>query len=129
MNFLLDTSTFLWYVSAHPELSPQANTIIGDPINNVHVSLVSIWELAIKFRIGKLELTPRPLSAWLDKHLAANNFRLLEINLPHLVRYAELPLRHRDPFDGLLIAQSLVENIPVITNDVAFDAYPVQRVW
>lgn len=129
MNYLLDTSTFLWYVSAHTELSHQAKTIIGDPGKNVFLSLVSIWELAIKFRIGKLELTPAPLSAWLDKHLAANSFRLLEIKMSHLVRYAELPPLHRDPFDGLLVAQSLAENIPVITSDAAFDQYPIERIW
>ena len=129
MNYLLDTSTFLWYVSVHTELSPQAKAIIGDPGNNVFLSLVSIWELAIKFRIGKLELTPAPLSVWLNKHLAANSFRLLDIKLSHLVRYAELPPHHRDPFDGLLVAQSQVENIPVITNDAAFDHYPIERIW
>ena len=129
MNYLLDASTFLWYVSAHTQLSGQAKSIIGNPVYNVHLSLASIWELAIKFRIGKLELAPDPLSVWLDKHLAANSFRLLEIKVSHLIRYAELPLRHRDPFDGLLVAQSLVENIPVITNDAAFDQYPIERIW
>lgn len=85
--------------------------------------------MAIKFRIGKLEVMPEPLSAWLDKHLACNSFRLLEIKVSHLVRYADLPLRHRDPFDGLLIARSLAENLSIISNDRAFDAYQVQRVW
>lgn len=129
MNYLLDTSAFLWYVAAPAELGAQAKTIIGDPGNSVYLSLVSIWELAIKLRIGKLELTPAPLSVWLDKHLAENSFRLLEIKVSHLVRYAALPPLHRDPFDGLLIAQSMVENIPVITSDGAFDQYPVARVW
>ena len=129
MNYLLDTSAFLWYVSAQAELSPQARSIIGDSRNNIYLSYVSIWELAIKFRIGKLELMPASLTAWLDTQLAANTFRLLDIKVSHLLQYADLPLVHRDPFDGLLIAQSLVENIPVITSDAAFDQYAIQRLW
>ena len=129
MNYLLDTSTFLWYVSAQAELSPQAKSIIGDSRNNIYLSIVSIWEVAIKFRVGKLQLTPDSLTAWLEIQLAANSFRLLEIKVSHLLRFADLPLVHRDPFDGLLIAQSQVENIPVITSDAAFDSYEIQRVW
>ena len=129
MNYLLDTSTFLWYVSAQSELSPYARSIVGDSRNNIYLSFVSIWELAIKFRVGKLELIPNSLTDWLQIQLAANTFRLLEIKVSHLLRYADLPLVHRDPFDGLLIAQSQVENIPVITSDAAFDQYPIQRVW
>ena len=129
MNYLLDTSTFLWFVSAQTELSAHARTIIETPGNNVYLSLVSIWELAVKFRIGKLKLTSDSLARWLDDHLAANSFRLLDIKVSHCLQYATLPLTHRDPFDGLLIAQSQVENIPVITSDAAFDRYPIQRVW
>ena len=69
------------------------------------------------------------LSHWLDIHFAANSFRHLEIKVSHLMQYADLPLSHRDPFDGLLIAQSQVEDIPVITGDAAFDSYDIQRVW
>ncbi len=129
MNYLLDTSTFLWYVSAQTELSPQARSIIGSSSNNVYLSFVSIWELAVKFRVGKLQLTPDSLTDWLDIHLAANSFRLLEIKVLHLLQFADLPLVHRDPFDGLLIAQSQVENIPVITSDAAFDDHSIQRIW
>ncbi len=129
MNCLLDTSTFLWYVSAQTELSPQARSIIGDSRNSVYLSFVSIWELSIKYRIGKLELAADSLSDWLDSHRETNSFRLLEIKVTHLLQYADLPLVHRDPFDGLLIAQSQVENIPVITSDSTFDQYAIQRVW
>ena len=129
MNCLLDTSAFLWYVSAHKDLSTQAKTIIADSNNSVYLSLASIWEIAIKFRAGKLELVPPPFSVWIDHELASNSFRLLDINVLHLKRVAELPLNHRDPFDRLLIAQSQVEDMPVITNDAAFDSYAVQRLW
>lgn len=129
MNCLLDTSAFLWYVSAHKDLSSQAKTIIADSNNSVYLSLASIWEIAIKFRAGKLELAPSPFSAWIDHELASNSFRLLDIKVLHLKRVAELPLAHRDPFDRLLIAQSLVEDLPIITNDRTFDTYQVQRIW
>ncbi len=129
MNCLLDTSAFLWYVSAHKDLSSQAKTIIADSNNSVYLSLASIWEIAIKFRAGKLELVPQPFSVWIDHELASNSFRLLDINVLHLKRIAELPLIHRDPFDRLLIAQSQVEDFPVISNDSAFDSYAVQRLW
>lgn len=129
MNCLLDTSAFLWYVSAHKDLSSQAKTIIADSNNSVYLSLASIWEIAIKFRAGKLELVPPPFSVWIDHELASNSFRLLDINVLHLKRVAELPLNHRDPFDRLLIAQSQVEDMPVITSDAAFDLYAIQRLW
>jgi len=81
MNYPLDKSTFLWCVSAQTELSPQARSIIGDSRNNVYLSFVSIWELSIKYRIGKLQLASDSLSDWLDSHLEANSFRLLEVKV------------------------------------------------
>ena len=129
MRYLLDTSVFLWYVSEHPKLGSHLISIIGDRRNTVHLSIVSIWEAAIKFNVGKLDLVTPPFSAWIDRELAANSFDLLEITIPHLKQYADLPLHHRDPFDRLLIAQSIVEDIPVLSGDASFDHYPVQRVW
>ena len=86
MNYLLDTSTFLWYISAQSELSFQAKSIIGDARNNVYLSFVSIWELSITYRIGELELASESLSDWLNIHLAANSFRHLEIKVSHLLQ-------------------------------------------
>ena len=129
MNYLLDTSAFIWYVSSHRELSDPAKEIIGGSDNSVYLSLVSVWELAIKFRTGKLELIPPPFSNWVDRELAANNFRLLDIKIQHIKRVADLPLVHRDPFDRLIVAQSLAEDLPIITNDKIFDAYHIQRIW
>lgn len=128
MNCLLDNSAFLRYVFTHTKLSPQATNTIGDPGNSVYLSLARFWELAKKVRIGKLELTPAQLSVWLDKHQAVNSFRLQEIKVSHLVKYAERPPLHRDPYDGLLVAQSMVEYIPIITSDAAIDHYPIERI-
>ena len=129
MNYLLDTSTFLWYVSAQRRLSDRARTIIGSSDNSIYLSLVSVWEMAIKFRGGKLELIPPPFSQWIDRELTTNSFRLLNITLQHLKYIADLPLFHQDPFDRLLIVQSLAEGLPLLSNDRAFDAYAARRIW
>ncbi|MCY3977867.1 MAG: type II toxin-antitoxin system VapC family toxin [Chloroflexi bacterium] len=128
MRYLLDTSAFFWYVSDHQRLSSVAAERMKDPPSIFHLSLVSIWEVAIKFNMGKLDL-PLPFDEFVDKTIHSYSLRLLNIQIPHLRRVARMPLHHRDPFDRLLIAQSQVENIPVITSDAAFDSYEIQRVW
>ncbi len=129
MSYLLDTSSFLWFVNDDSKLSADTRALLENPGVEVHLSLVSIWEIAIKANLGRgLEL-PLPFSVFIDSVLDTYNFAILQISLLHLKKVADLPLIHRDPFDRLLIAQSLAENIPVISNDRAFDAYPVQRVW
>ncbi|MDE2634809.1 MAG: type II toxin-antitoxin system VapC family toxin [Chloroflexota bacterium] len=128
MRYLLDTSAFLWYVSDHQRLSSVAAERMKDPTSIFHLSLVSIWEVAIKFNMGKLDL-PLPFDEFVDKTIHSYSLRHLNIQIPHLRRVARMPLHHRDPFDRLLIAQSQVENIPVITSDAAFDSYEIQRVW
>ena len=128
MRYLLDTSSFLWYVSDHHRLSTAATERLDDPVSTIHLSLVSIWEVAIKFNMGKLDL-PLPFNEFVDTTIHSYSLRLLNIQIPHLRRVARMPLLHRDPFDRLIIAQSQVENIPVITSDAAFDQYPIQRVW
>lgn len=128
MNLLLDTCTFLWYVTDDDSLSVTAGLLIADPNNTAYVSVATIWEMAIKSRTGKLEI-PSPFAQFIDTALLSNNFRIRNINISHLKRVALLPLMHRDPFDRLLIAQSLAEDLPIITNDTVFDAYQVQRIW
>ncbi len=124
MRYLLDTSALLWYVSDHQRLSSVAAERMKDPASTFHLSLVSIWEVAIKFNMGKLDL-PLPFDEFVDKTIQSYSLRLLYIQIPRLRRVARLPLHHRDPFDRLLIAQSQVENIPVITSDVAVDSYEI----
>ncbi|MCY4063965.1 MAG: type II toxin-antitoxin system VapC family toxin [Chloroflexi bacterium] len=129
MNYLLDTSAFLWFVHGDRRMSVNAEDIIESSDHDIHLSLVSIWEIAIKVNLRRgLELR-RPFPEFIDDHLSANRFELLEISVAHLKRVADLPYLHRDPFDRLLIAQSQVENIPVITSDSTFDQYEIQRVW
>lgn len=128
MNLLLDTCTFLWYVTDDDSLSVTAGLLIADPNNTSYVSVATIWEMAIKSRTGKLEI-PSPFAQFIDTALLSNSFRIRNINISRLKRVALLPLIHRDPFDRLLIAQSLAEDLPIITNDTVFDACQVQRVW
>lgn len=129
MNYLLDTHAFLWFLNEDSALSASATTAIEDPSNAVHLSIVSLWEIAIKVRIGKLEL-PESFAAFIRKQLAINSrLRLLAISLEHLEITTSIPLLHRDPFDRLLIAQAIHENLTVITNDATFAIYPVRRYW
>ncbi len=129
MSFLLDTSSFLWFIYEERRLSLAAMTLLEDSGNAIYLSLASIWEIAIKANLGRgLELR-QPFAEFIDYQLNTNRFQVLNINISHLKQVADLPLIHRDPFDRLLIAQSLAENLPIITNDRAFDAYQIQRVW
>lgn len=128
MNLLLDTCTFLWYVTGDNSLSATVSVLISDPNNTSYVSIATIWEMAIKSRTGKLEISS-PFAQFIDTALLSNSFRIRNINISHLKRVAALPLIHRDPFDRLLIAQSQVEGLPVITNDAAFNRYQVERIW
>ena len=128
MNLLLDTHAFLWFLDNDPQLSATAKTLIEDPINRKFVSMATCWELAIKVGLRKLDLG-EPAATFLPRELAANHFDLLGIELRHATFVETLALHHRDPFDRLLIAQSMIEAIPVISVDVAFDVYGVSRLW
>lgn len=92
------------------------------------LSTASVWEMAIKSSLGKLEL-PSPLSDFLEEQLSATRTSLLEIRAEHAVRVEKLPWHHRDPFDRLLIAQALFEKVPILGRDPDFDAYSIQRIW
>lgn len=129
MTYLVDTSSFLWFIYDDRRLFFAANALLEDSSNLVYLSLASVWELAIKANLGRGLKLRQPFAEFIDYQLNVNRFQLLDINIPHLKRVADLPLIHRDPFDRLLIAQSLAENIPVVTSDAAFDQYPIERIW
>ncbi len=129
MNYLLDTSSFLWFVYDDGRLSARAAELLGDSGNSMYLSLASVWEVAIKANLGRGLLLLQPFPEFIDEQLKANRFQLLNISVAHLKVVSRLPHFHRDPFDRLLIAQSLSEDLPVISNDAAFDDYQVQRLW
>jgi PIN domain nuclease of toxin-antitoxin system len=128
MKALLDTSTFLWFISDSDRLSIKARNYIADLENNLILSIASLWEIAIKTSIGKLELL-RPFDQLIPAQLEENAIEVLPIKLAHLSNIISLKLHHRDPFDRLLIAQSITEKIPVITSDAVFTQYPVDIIW
>jgi PIN domain nuclease of toxin-antitoxin system len=128
MNFVLDTHSFIWFVEDHPSLSVPARTLIEDSTNAIFLSIASVWEMAIKVSLGKLTLS-QPFDLFIPNQLLLNDITLLDITVSHTLRVAMLPFHHRDPFDRLLIAQSLVENMPIVSVDSVFDAYGVSRIW
>jgi len=128
MDLLLDTHSFLWFITGQPELSGTARSLIEDTTNNKWVSIASAWEIAIKVNTGKIDLT-LPFDDLFPGQLFQNNFGLLTIRWQHLRQVSNLPLHHRDPFDRLMVAQSLAEDMAVVSADKAFDAYGVKRLW
>ncbi|MBD2776266.1 type II toxin-antitoxin system VapC family toxin [Iningainema tapete] len=128
MRLLLDTHTFIWFVINSPRLSVVVRGLIEDENNEKLLSIASVWEMAIKHSSGKLSFS-LPFREFIEQQLSINSMELLNINLEHTYVVAKLPVHHRDPFDRLLIAQVMVEKIPILSVDSAFDAYPVQRLW
>ncbi len=128
MNLLLDTHTLLWFLRDDPNLSPAAKALILDPVNHKFVSVASIWEIAIKATRNKLGLT-EPSGVLLGRELPRNGFDVLHIELRHATHVELLPEYHKDPFDRLLAAQSLLEGIPLVSVDAQLDPYGVNRLW
>ena len=128
MRLLLDTHTVLWFATGDRALSPAAQARTSDPANEILVSHVTAWELAIKTALGKLRLD-RELSPWLERYVAGNGFGSLAIGLDHIVAVAHLPHHHGDPFDRLLIAQCGAEKLTLVSRDPVFDRYGIKRVW
>lgn len=128
MKFLLDTHTFLWFLDENPRLADHPRQLIEDENNGIHLSTASLWEMAIKISVSKLQF-PEAFDVFVIREVATNGFLLLPIEVGHLGLVATLPFHHRDPFDRLLAAQSLAENLPVISADSKLDAYGIQRVW
>jgi PIN domain nuclease of toxin-antitoxin system len=129
LNHLVDKHTLIWYVLADPRLSAIARASIKDPANEIMVSPASFWEIAIKVSKGKLGLN-QPYGNFIDLCLNQYGFRSLAIEPAHTTLLASMPFPrgHKDPFDRLLIAQAIVEGLPIIGADAAFDAYPVRRI-
>lgn len=127
---LLDTQAILWYLEGDARLSARAHTVIDDMTNDCLVSIASLWEMAVKVRIGKLtSASGSPPTATILGDLAHNRIALLPITPVHALRVALLPRGHGDPFDLLIVAQALAEGIAVVGNDTKFDDFGVTRIW
>ena len=128
MKLLLDTHAFLWFLRDEARLSSHARSLIEDGGNELLLSIASAWEMAIKVSVGKLEIE-QPLGVFLPEQMKLSDVQFLPVTLPHVVRVSDLPWHHRDPFDRLLIAQSLVEQVPIVTGDPNFAAYGAECLW
>jgi PIN domain nuclease of toxin-antitoxin system len=128
MRLLGDTHAIFWYIEGDPKLSLTARTLIQDASNEVLISAASYWEIAIKVSMGKWQLN-RPYEDFMDIGLNQYAFQVLPILPTHTARLIGLPFHHKDPFDRLLVAQALVEQIALISADPALDAYGVTRLW
>ncbi|MGD2087624.1 MAG: type II toxin-antitoxin system VapC family toxin [Candidatus Aminicenantes bacterium] len=128
MRGLIDTSTFLWFISGDSRLSHTAKTIISEIDNEIFLSIASLWEIAIKTSIGKLELS-MSYEDLLSTQIEDNEIKLLQIEKNHLKDLVRLPFYHRDPFDRLIISQGIAENLPILTCDRLFNDYPIETLW
>lgn len=128
MRLLLDTHTFLWFALNHTSLGAMARDHINDPGNDVLLSPASFWEIAIKISLGKYQL-PEPFDDFIDQQITENDLGVLPISVAHAAVVAGLPFHHKDPFDRLIIAQAIVEGVPILSVDGIFDSYPVTRIW
>ena len=127
-GLLLDAHALLWFVWDDPRLSAGAKALIEDADNRKLVSVATCWEIAIKVGLGKLDLG-EPSRSFLPREITRNNFALLPISVDHATMVEGLTQHHRDPFDRLLIAQSMVESLQVVSADAVFDQYGVSRLW
>jgi PIN domain nuclease of toxin-antitoxin system len=122
VKLLLDTHALLWWLADDEQFGRRAKGLVEDPANDVLVSMVSLWEIAVKVRVGKLQADIREIADAVEKE----GFTLLEIGVAHLLTLAGLPVHHRDPFDHLLIAQAITEDATFVSEDRNSARYPAR---
>ncbi len=127
MKVLIDTHIFLWWINGDP-ISEHARVILENSDAEIFVSVASLWEMTIKNSLGKLVL-PSSVGEFFPAQLLLNSFKILPIEIGHLSILQTLPFYHRDPFDRLMIAQSIAESMYIISADHSFEEYPVSLIW
>ena len=128
MKLLLDTHAFLWFVWDDPKLSPTARKLIGSGDNEIYLSAVSVWEVSIKVSTGRISVG-EDVTVFFTEHSRNNQIIQLPISIAHAGGVSLLPFHHKDPFDRLLVAQSMLEEMPLISADAVIDSYGVSRIW
>ncbi len=128
MKVLLDTCTFLWVLTDDPMLSADATRLVRDTGNQIFLSAVSAWEISIKHNLGRLPL-PRPPEIYVRDMREAHRIESLPLDEEAALYDAKLPKIHRDPFDRMLVCQSIVGGIPIVTPDQAIAQYPIRTLW
>ena len=125
---ILDTHTLLWAAGENPKLSAVARAILASEDQDLWISTASAWEIATKFRLGKLPEAESLLVDFTDS-LKGRGFRFLSLTADQSLLAGSFPMLHNDPFDRLIAAQAKLENMPVLSADTAFDQFPIQRIW
>jgi PIN domain nuclease of toxin-antitoxin system len=128
MKYLLDTMVWLWSVGPTDKIGSAGLQILADGEQDVYLSAASSWEIAIKTKLGKFNL-PEPPTRYVPKRMAAQGIHSLAVTQSHTLRVYDLAQHHSDPFDRLIIAQALAEEMVILTSDRAFRKYPVEVVW
>lgn len=128
MKYLLDTHTLIWFISGDQQLSFHSQQLIENAENELLISIASIWEIALKFNLGKLQLA-KPFNELFPQQLEENNIDILPIKIEHLNILSDLPFYHRDPFDRIIICQAIREQCPLISKDSFLDDYGIKREW
>ena len=128
MRFLLDTHTLIWWMTSDPHLSKVGRGLITDRANTAVISAVSAWEIATKVRLGRLPSAAELIEDFVGE-MERQRIEILDVTAKHGIRAGSLPGPHKDPFDRMLIAQALCENIPIVSNDQALDGYGITRLW
>ncbi len=128
MRLLLDTQAFLWSISAPERLSTRARRNIQSGRNEVFVSAVSAWEIAIKSALGRITLAEDP-QRFIPEQMTQNAFEPLPVLIRHALKVLDLPNVHKDPFDRLLVAQALIEDLALVSVDERLSRYPVRVIW
>jgi PIN domain nuclease of toxin-antitoxin system len=128
MRLLLDTHTFIWLDNSPDQLSTEARKLLQDTNNDLLLSIVSVWEIQIKAQLGRLSLQG-DLAKVIQEQQEINGIELLPITLHHVLALSKLPSHHGDPFDRLLISQSRIEDVTLVSRDRIFSSYPVDVLW
>lgn len=128
MRALLDTHAFLWWISDSSRLSKRAYEFIEKPSNTIYLSSVSFWEISIKSTLGSIQF-PKKMESFIAEQISINSFEPLSINISHAVNIRDLPQHHKDPFDRMLISQSQIEDMPLITGDKLISKYKIELIW
>ncbi len=127
MKYLLDTHALLWFLNNDKQLKPSTLAIIENA-DVLYVSVASLWEIAIKYSLGKLSLA-KPFKEIFPYELINNDIEMLPIEVKHIYQLNDLAFHHNDPFDRIMIAQAMVEDLAVISKDAFFTSYDVKCVW
>jgi PIN domain nuclease of toxin-antitoxin system len=128
MQILLDTHVFIWSITAPEKITPRAQQVFYDSDNVLHVSLISLWEIVIKERIGKLKLSI-DLEQFVAEQQRINGVQILPFEFGHLLKLADITIHHNDPFVRAVIAQAAAEDLTIVTRDAVFNQYPVSTLW